>query len=95
MAKQVTSDTFRGEETIEIITTGGHRILLDDASGVVILSTSAGLRIVMDDSNNTVKLESQGNIELDAQTIDIKASGSLSLKADVMVSINGALVKIN
>ena len=95
MPQQISKETIGGEETVEITTTGGHRIFLDDLSGVIIFSTSGGLRIILDDRAGEVTFESPLAINLNGQDIVIRSNGDLSLESSGQVDIQGAPVRIN
>lgn len=87
MANQI----FAREEKIEIITAGGHSIILDDAADTISITTNSDSnpsRIVLDDSHNTVSLESNilevranNRIHLEAPSIEIVADGSLKIQS--------------
>lgn len=91
------------EQKIEIITAGGHKLVLDDKNKKIELVTTGGAKLTMDDNSKTIDLEGGGplnvkstgamsiksnaNLTIEGQMIDIKASGPLNLK--------GAVVNIN
>lgn len=102
----VFDDNEEGGTKLEISSAGGHKVVLDDRDGgskIEILSAS-GQHIVLDDNNGITIEESSGSslalraggelkvkssvsLSLEAVNIDIKASGVLTLE--------GAMVRIN
>jgi len=82
-------DKSSGKEKIEVHTAGGHQILLDDSKGKekITIKDKSGNTIEIDSVKNEIKIKSSMSISLEAQTIEIKANATLTLK--------GGIVKIN
>lgn len=86
----------------------GHRILLDDTSGgerieildkdgarkVLIDSSGQKIQIVCDTGDVEVKAPT-GGVKVEAKTVEIKATGSMTLEATGTMTIKGATVNIN
>ena len=91
-----TTNIIGGDELVEIVTTGGHRIILDDSRSTVTLSSKDGLCIILDDESNKISIESFGSIELDAKAnLSMKAGANVSISGKGKVDIKGAIVNIN
>ncbi len=86
----------------------GHVIKLDDTKGaetIEIVDKDAARRIVIDSANKkiTVACDSgdvevdagSGSVTVNAQTISLKASGTVSIEAGGTLTIKGATVNIN
>lgn len=76
------------DKCIEIETSGGHKIRLDDRNRSIEIKTSGGHECVMSDRTASIRLKSVGSISLEANT-------TLDLKANGIVTIRGALIKLN
>ncbi|MBL7208496.1 MAG: VgrG-related protein [Dehalococcoidia bacterium] len=86
------------KEKIEIHTKAGHKILLDDSSGQekIEISDKTGNNVIkMDSAQNSITVSSANKLGIDAQMIEINATGTLTLKAGADVTIQGAMVRIN
>jgi uncharacterized protein involved in type VI secretion and phage assembly len=101
-------DDLIGMRSLSLKSQGGHEIKLDDTVGgmqISISDSSSNLSIVLDTVGGKISISTTagqielragaGQISLDATAIDIHATGSLSLKGDGTVSVNGAMVRIN
>lgn len=85
-------------EKIEIRTSAGHRILLDDAGGreqIEIADHSGRNTIVIDSAQNRITIESGANLDIKAQMISIEASAAMEIKSNGDMTIQGAMVRIN
>ena len=79
-------DDTAGGERIEIVDSDGARRVVIDASG-------AKIRIECD--RGDVEIKAQGSVTVDATTVDLKASGNMTLKAAGQLTIKGSTVNIN
>lgn len=94
----VTFSDEEGKEKVEVKTKSGHTILLDDSSGkesITIMDKSGNNSIVIDSAQNSINIESSLKLSLKAKEIEIVSDGGLSIKASAVLSIQGAIVKIN
>jgi phage protein D/phage baseplate assembly protein gpV len=65
----------------EVVTAGGHRLVLDDANRKISIASSGGLTIEMDDGSSKIKVESGNEIQVTATgNMKLEASGNLDLK---------------
>lgn len=86
------------KEMIEIRTKSGHKIQLNDASGqekIEIVDKTGNNSIVIDSAGNAITISSQSKLRINAKTIELEASGSMTIKSGTMLTIEGAMVKIN
>ncbi len=83
------------DNKVEIITQGGHQIILDDANREITITSRGGLKITMEDSG--------GKITVEGNELQIKANGSLKIEAGAnmdiqasgQVNIKGAMINLN
>jgi phage protein D/phage baseplate assembly protein gpV len=71
----------------EIVTAGGHSVVLDDANRKITITSSGGLTIEMDDSGSKIKVESGNEIE-------VKATGNMKLEASGNLDLKGAQLNL-
>lgn len=91
-------DQDGGKERIEIRTRSGHIILLDDATGqekIEIKDKTGNNSISIDSVKNSMEISSQAKLSIKAKNIEIEASGMMSIKSGVSMSIQSTIVKIN
>jgi phage protein D len=75
-------------EYIEIKTAGGHFVRLDDQNQYIEIKTSKGHYIKMDDASGLVDISSFGNMK-------IQAIGNIDITAGGIITVQGALIKLN
>ena len=86
------------KEMIEIRTKSGHRIQLNDASGqekIEIVDKTGNNSIIIDSAGNSITISSLSKLSINAKTIELESSGSMTIKSGTMLTIEGAMVKIN
>ena len=91
-------DSTARKEKIEVHTKAGHKILLDDSAGQekIEIKDKTGKNVIkMDSVQNSITLSSAMKLDIDAQMIELKAKGMMTLKAGATLTIQGAMVKIN
>jgi uncharacterized protein involved in type VI secretion and phage assembly len=76
---EVLLDDSSGSLGVEVTTSHGHRLRLDDVSDQITLEVSGGPSIVMRKNGGDMQLKAT-SITLDATSITIKASGTLTAK---------------
>ncbi len=92
---------FNDEENkgnIEILTKAGHKIILDDSSGqekIEINDKTGNNSILIDSAQGLIAISSQMKLSIKAQSIDIEAGATMTLKSSGTLTIEGSLVKIN
>lgn len=89
------------------ISKNGHKLVfLDDAtsSGVMMSTANGGMRIALKETGTTIRINSQGQIEIEATgNVTIAARGRMELRAQAgltidggpLVDIKGTVVKLN
>lgn len=80
-------DDTQGKEKIEIIGSDGQRQIVFDIAGQKIQVTC--------DTGDIEVSASAGKVKVDALTVEIKASGNMTLEATGTMTIKGATVNIN
>jgi len=86
------------QEKLEIHTNAGHTILLNDASGqekIEIKDKTGNNSIKFDSVQNSIDIESSVKLKIKSRMIEIESEGTMSLKANATLTIQGALVQIN
>lgn len=84
----VEEDKATSKAGIYITTVGGHRISLNDTDRCIEVKTKGGHVCKLDDAGMNVSITSMGSIKLQANTtIDIQATG--------IITVQGALIKLN
>jgi len=86
----------------------GHIVKLDDTSGkekIEIIGSDGKRQIVFDIANQKIQVTcdsgdvevsaAAGSVKVDATTVEIKASGNMTLQASGSMTIKGATVAIN
>jgi len=83
---------------ITIETSGGHTVTLDDSSGSEELSVadkSGQNSLTFDPNAGEVTLKAGGTLTIEAPTIELSGEGSVKIESNGMLTLEGALVKIN
>lgn len=91
-------DSTAMQEKVEIRTSGGHKIVLDDSTGsqkIQVEDHTGSNKIIIDSIQNTISIESGLQLKIKSTKIDIEATAAMNLKAGGTLIIQGALVKIN
>jgi uncharacterized protein involved in type VI secretion and phage assembly len=90
-------DDASGKGKIELKSKAGHQIVLDDASGkekVEIKDKSGSNKIVIDSVKKAIDIES--SLKLKIKSTDVTIEGTkVTIKAGAMLTLKGAMVKIN
>lgn len=83
---------------VEVATEGGHRIVLDDASGgeTVTIEDSSGDNVIeFDATSRSLSVESGGSLTVEAPEITIESDGNITIDASGLLTLNGSLININ
>lgn len=83
---------------VEITTSGGHKIVLDDATGeekINIEDSSGQNKIEFNATQRSLDITSGATLSINAPSVEITGDGYLKLESNGVLSIKGALVKIN
>ena len=86
----------------------GHKILLDDTQGqekIEIIDKDNARKVVIDSANQKILVicdsgdvevtASAGSVKVEAMTVELKATGNMTLEATGTMTITGATVNIN
>ncbi|WP_336364721.1 phage baseplate assembly protein V [Halalkalicoccus salilacus] len=93
---QVTFDDGDQGGSVEVATSGGRRIALDDSSG--------SERIVIEDGQNSIEVDSTGGsvsitgagmVNVQAPAIELKGDGNVTIEASGILTLKGSMVTIN
>ncbi len=91
-------DDTSGSGKIEMTSTAGHRVLLDDSAGsekILIKDKTGSNYIEIDSIKNSISIQSALEISIKSTKIKIEADAEMTIKAGGILTIQGALVKIN
>lgn len=83
---------------VEITTSAGNKILLDDATGqekIAIEDKSGQNKIEFDATQGSLDITSGATLSIEAPSVEIAGKGNLKLESNGVLTIKGALVKIN
>jgi uncharacterized protein involved in type VI secretion and phage assembly len=78
---------------VELRTKGGKKLLMDDEK--VDVTDEKGNHLVISSTDGSITLKCTGSLKIDALSVEIKAQTQMKLDAGAILTINGALVKIN
>ena len=82
-----------GDPTVELKLKDGKHLLLDDKG--VKVEDEQGNTITIETGSGTMTIESKSQLKLKSQTIAIEAGASMEIKASGTLTLKGALVQIN
>ncbi len=82
-----------GDPTVELKLQDGKHLLLDDKG--VKVEDQQGNTITIETGSGTMTIESKSQLKLKSQTIAIEAGASMEIKASGTLTLKGALVQIN
>ena len=91
-------DNNAQQEKIEIHTNAGHKVALDDSAGqekIEIIDKTGSNKITIDSVQNSINIESAMQLKIKANVVEIEGTGSLTLKSNAALAIQGLPVKIN
>ncbi len=84
------------ENKIEIQSSDGHQIILDDQNKNIKIATNGGLKIQLNDQGSKIEIISSGEIEIKSSSnMKLKAGANLDLEASGNVTIKGATIQLN
>lgn len=95
---EIVLDDAENEAKVELVTSAGHTITLDDKSGsetITIEDTSGQNSLEFDATAGTLTIQGGTKLELKATNIDLKADGNMNVEASGMLTLKGAMIKLN
>ena len=95
---EVVLDDTENAGAVEIRTGAGHSIRLDDAAGseqITITDKSEGNSISFDPNAGSVELRGGTTVSVSAPTVELAGDGNVSVEAGGVLTLKGAMVKIN
>ena len=105
---RIVFDDLTANQSLTLQSQGGHKVVLDDSvasTEISITDSTHNLSIVLDSHSGKVTISTNlgqialsapaGKISLEAAAVSVHAKGTLTLKGDASVVVNGKSVKIN
>lgn len=84
------------DDKAELVTAGGHAVVLDDAGQKVTITSAGGLSITLDDNGAKVVFDSGGDVEVTSSgNMKLQAGANLDLEAGGQVNVKGAVINLN
>jgi phage protein D len=84
------------DNKLEIVTAGGHQIVLDDNKKKIEVLSAGGLKITMDDNDKKIQVESSKDVVVKAgANMTLEAGANLDIKANGQVNVQGQMVNLN
>ncbi len=85
---------FDGDKpSVELKLADGKHLLMDDKG--ITLEDAGGNTFKIDSGSGAITIKSTGQLNLESQTVSIKAGASMEVKASGTLTLKGALVQIN
>lgn len=78
---------------VELALNDGKKLHLDDDG--MQLEDGKGNRFTVDSKSGALTIEAVGKLTIKAASVVIQASGTLDIKAGAVMSLNGAMIKLN
>ena len=79
--------------SVELKLADGKHLLMDDKG--IVLEDGSGNSFKIESSSGAITIKSTGQLNLESQTVSIKAGASMEVKASGTLTLKGALVQIN
>ncbi len=79
--------------SVELKLADGKHLLMDDQG--ITLEDASGNSFQIESSSGAITIKSTGQLNLESQTVSIKAGASMEVKASGTLTLKGALVQIN
>jgi uncharacterized protein involved in type VI secretion and phage assembly len=83
---------------VEIETDAGHTITLDDTSGseTVTIEDKSGSNVIeFDGAGQSLSIEAGAKLTIEAPQIEMKSDGNCTIDASGMLTLKGAVIKLN
>lgn len=95
---EVVLDDANGEEKVEILTSAGHTVSLDDERGsetITIEDNSGQNTVEFDATAGKLTVEAGTKLELSATNVDITGDGNVNIEASGILKLKGAMIQLN
>lgn len=94
---ELTFDDGESDGHVTIETAAGHSIVLDDSSGseTITIEDTGGNEIEFDGTSGSLSISGTSEISVEAPMIKISSSGNLSIEAGGVLTLDGALIRLN
>jgi uncharacterized protein involved in type VI secretion and phage assembly len=94
---ELTFDDGESDGHVTIETAAGHSIELDDSGGSerITIEDTGGNEIEFDGTSGSLSISGTSEVSVEAPMIEISSSGSLSIEAGGVLTLDGALIKLN
>lgn len=93
---EVTFDDDDQGGSVEVATSGGRRVVLDDGSGSERIVIEDGQnRIEIDSTDGSVSVAGAGTVSIQAPALELKGDGNVTIEASDVLTLKGSLVSIN
>lgn len=95
---EIIFDDDENKESLQIKSKSGHTITFNDEIGneKIIINDKNGVNMIEIDSvKNSMSIKSQLNLDIEATNINIKANGTMNIKANALLKINGLPIMLN
>lgn len=95
---EVVLDDTENAGAVEIRTGGGHVLRLDDGAGkeaITITDSSEQNSISFDPNAGSIELRGGTKVSVSAPTVELTGDGNVSVEAGGVLTLKGAMVKIN
>jgi uncharacterized protein involved in type VI secretion and phage assembly len=90
-------DDTKGKEKIEILSQDGHQVRLDDTPGsqkIEIIATG-GQQVIIDTTGDQIQIVcSNGQVKVEARSVEVKATTSINLEATGTMSLKAASLNV-
>lgn len=97
-AHEMVFDDAKTEGKVEITSSSGHTVTLDDTSGsekITIEDKSGQNSVEFDATAGKLTVDAGTKLELKATNIDIKGQGQIKVEASGILELKGAMIKLN
>lgn len=91
-------DDTSNAEKVTVKTRAGHTINLDDTAGgekIEVKDKTGSNKVVIDSVQNSINIECTMQLKIKANMVEIAADSTMTIKAGAMLTLQGAMVKIN
>lgn len=92
---ELTFDDADGEGAVRIETASGHSVVMDDGEETITITDTGGNEIEFDGASRSLSITSDATVTIEAPTVEITSTGNLDIEAGGVLSLDGALIRLN